>query len=292
MDSTTAIIITGLIGAVLGGLIGAIIGLRNGSAGVKARELQQRLDQSERERKSYEQDVIQHFAETASRLNTLTESYREVHNHLAQGAARLCDGRGTDGALQQLARSADDALIPPSLVNVEPPRDYAPKGSPEDPGVLNEAFGLDKNDIASRPPSAGDAGVEAEDADPEAKADPADVAQSPDVAESAGADSQEDGDEKETRNKAPEAGSDSAADGDAQTDGAAGDDPAAPESGEAREAGEESAVEAVSGSTADGDSGEGEETAGEAAAAADGEENGEDDHAKGRTDVEKAAAVA
>ena len=79
-------------------------------------------------------------------LNNLAESYRDVHNHLAQGASNLCaDQAGSimrpipDTSLSQLTAGTE-----PAPEAVQPPLDYAPKGSPYATGVLNEEFGIDK----------------------------------------------------------------------------------------------------------------------------------------------------
>ena len=78
-------------------------------------------------------------------LNQLTSSYRDVHNHLAVGAEQLCMGRGPI-ALDQLSRGADSSEIPEHLANIRPPLDYAPKSSPDEKGMLNEEFGLDRSE--------------------------------------------------------------------------------------------------------------------------------------------------
>ncbi len=54
-------------------------------------------------------------------------------------------GRGPV-ALDQMSRGADPAEIPEQLTNVTPPLDYAPKTSPDEKGMLNEEFGLERPD--------------------------------------------------------------------------------------------------------------------------------------------------
>ncbi len=102
----------------------------------------------------WECDVVEHFTDTAALLNRLTESYRDVHNHLASGAAALCDDdsasilpRLPDGSLSQLAQE-------PELDNIQPPLDYAPKSSPDAPGMLNEEFGLERVEPEEQPEKA------------------------------------------------------------------------------------------------------------------------------------------
>jgi hypothetical protein len=49
-------------------------------------------------------------------------------------------------ALMTATAKASDAIEADS-VQLEPPRDYAPKASPESPGVLDEDYGVDKDDV-------------------------------------------------------------------------------------------------------------------------------------------------
>ena len=86
---------------------------------------------------------MEHFSNTATLLNTLTESYRDVHNHMAMGASTLCQGQGPV-ALEKISSAPDAAEIPAELADVQPPLDYAPKSSPNETGMLNEEFGLER----------------------------------------------------------------------------------------------------------------------------------------------------
>ena len=88
--------------------------------------------------------MVEHFTDTAKMLNSLTESYREVHNHLAKGAADLCQGQGPV-VMGRLGDDRDSAGIPAQLADIQPPLDYAPKTSPNEKGMLNESFGLERD---------------------------------------------------------------------------------------------------------------------------------------------------
>ena len=132
----------GVAALVLGLLLGMAIGRRTSASGQKYREVERKLDQVLQDKKLYEDEVQGHFEETAQLLNNLTESYRDVHNHLAKGAANLCPGDGPV-ALEHI-RSRDPAEIPAELAQVQPPLDYAPKTSPDEKGMLNEEFGLER----------------------------------------------------------------------------------------------------------------------------------------------------
>ncbi|NQX87890.1 MAG: DUF1043 family protein [Halioglobus sp.] len=130
----------------VGGLfIGWIAGKRFSGNAQKQRDLTLRLDQVLQDKKAYEDDVVEHFTETAKLLNTLTESYREVHNHLAKGADGLCQGKGPV-SLEHIRNSQDSSQIPGNLTHIQPPLDYAPKTSPDEKGMLNEEFGLEREE--------------------------------------------------------------------------------------------------------------------------------------------------
>jgi uncharacterized membrane-anchored protein YhcB (DUF1043 family) len=133
--------------------LGVLIGRRTSPAAVKQREAERKLDQLLQDKQAYEDEVVEHFSETAKLLNGLTERYRDVHNHLARGADRLCQGRGPV-AMGQLAASADESEIPAELADVRPPLDYAPKASPDAKGMLAEEFGIERNKAVESTPKA------------------------------------------------------------------------------------------------------------------------------------------
>lgn len=123
--------------------LGILIGRRMSPQGQKNRELETKLDQALQDKKSYEDDVVEHFSDTAVLLNKLTESYRDVHNQLAKGATTLCEGQGPV-SLEKIDGESAGAEIPGHLADVQPPLDYAPKSSPDETGMLNEEFGLER----------------------------------------------------------------------------------------------------------------------------------------------------
>lgn len=144
MYSLTIVIVGAIAGLVAGLGLGALLGRRSSPQGQKYREVERKLDQVLQEKKLYEDEVVEHFSETARKLNNLTESYREVHNHLANGATELCQGKGPV-VLDKLQNNSDPAEIPADMAAIHPPLDYAPKTSPDEKGMLNEEFGLDRN---------------------------------------------------------------------------------------------------------------------------------------------------
>lgn len=143
-----------ILAAVVALIIGFFLGRRMAPGSQETRELEGKLDEAKAHQERYETRVNAHFADTASKLNALTQNYRDVYEHLANGATDLCS---QDGAAQFNALAApaaqeapEDTVIEQESVVVEAPRDYAPKTSPDDPGVLNERFGLE--DGEDKPP--------------------------------------------------------------------------------------------------------------------------------------------
>ena len=137
-------------GLVLGLGLGLLLGRRMSPAAQKLRETERKLDQVLQDKTAYEDEVVEHFTDTAKLLNNLTERYRDVHNHLAQGAGSLCQGRGPV-ALERLEDGREGAEIPADMAAVQPPLDYAPKSSPNEKGMLNEEFGIERNKAAATP---------------------------------------------------------------------------------------------------------------------------------------------
>ena len=65
----------------------------------QARDLRRELDRVNDDYAAYRKDVTEHFADTATAVNRLTESYREVHEQLRRSARRLCDNAAAETAL-------------------------------------------------------------------------------------------------------------------------------------------------------------------------------------------------
>lgn len=123
--------------------LGLLLGRSMSPAAQRHRETERKLDQVLQDKKAYEDEVVEHFTDTARLLNSLTERYRDVHNHLAKGASELCQGRGPV-PLERLDNDGDDSEIPSHLADIRAPLDYAPKSSPDEKGMLNEEFGIER----------------------------------------------------------------------------------------------------------------------------------------------------
>lgn len=115
---------------------------------------------------AYRENVNQHFSQTATLVNNLTESYVSVQKHLKDAAESFSqppksfelEPEEKDKQLPQTktefislekkpeeleADDGEDAKFDESS-SIEQPRDYAPKQGPGDKGTLSEDFGLHK----------------------------------------------------------------------------------------------------------------------------------------------------
>jgi hypothetical protein len=140
--------LVGLLCFAIGLLVGALAYKQLKSDAAKVKLLEEQLENLEREHESYKDNVHSHFNNTATLLNNLTDSYREVYRHMAAGAQALCPEYISE-QLSHSARNQDaltrDVFSGNQQEEVKPPRDYADKTSPDQKGHLAEDYGLDKN---------------------------------------------------------------------------------------------------------------------------------------------------
>ncbi len=135
MFSFSALFVTGLFSLLAGVALGAIgIGYARGKW--LGGGIEQRLHQAETELQHYQRDVAEHFAHTSQLVNNLTQAYRDVHEHLANGALKLA----TPAISKQIldAANSDASLHEQPL---QPPRDWAPR-APGSKGTLSDDYGL------------------------------------------------------------------------------------------------------------------------------------------------------
>lgn len=135
---------------VVGCILGAVLTRTLSPQEKKSRSLESKLQDSENKLNQYQQEVTEHFATTAKLVNNLTQSYRDVHEHLSSDALKLANV----DISRQLLKSAskeDDALLGGAEIkedDFQPPKDWAPK-TPGTEGTLSENFGLSDGDYNS-----------------------------------------------------------------------------------------------------------------------------------------------
>ncbi len=144
MYSLELVITVAIAGAIIGLAAGYIIAQRTAPSRQSQQQLEEHLSEMQQQQENYQNEVSEHFVETADLLNQLTTSYKDVHSHLAKGA-QLLAGENASQSLKALADDSDTAPIVDIVEGtITPPLDYAPKVAPNEPGMLNEEFGLDK----------------------------------------------------------------------------------------------------------------------------------------------------
>jgi uncharacterized membrane-anchored protein YhcB (DUF1043 family) len=126
-----------------GAVIGAVMYKLMMSDETKIRALEEQLQTLSEEHESYKSNVHNHFSSSAQLLGKLTESYREVFLHMAEGARSLCP----DYISSQISLSADSRSLLGQTDNnstpLAPPLDYAARTEPGKKGALDEDYGFE-----------------------------------------------------------------------------------------------------------------------------------------------------
>jgi uncharacterized membrane-anchored protein YhcB (DUF1043 family) len=149
--SIDTLLIAILVALLAGAALGALLSRRLSPDSQKQREMERNLDRLLQQQKDYQHEVVEHFTDTAKLLGKLAESYRDVHNHLANGATKLAGGHQVEN-LQPIPEVSIEQLGDKgSPEQLQQPLDYAPKSSPYETGMLNEEFGLDKPATEAEP---------------------------------------------------------------------------------------------------------------------------------------------
>lgn len=153
MFTLSTLVITAIAALIVGGAVGAVLVKSLHPQEQQNREMETRLENAENKLVDYQQEVSEHFAETSQLVNNLTQSYKDVHEHLANSALNLTN----PDISRQLIDAGDGKLISNETSkaptdkedDTEAPRDWAPK-SPGETGQLSEEFGLDKNEESAK----------------------------------------------------------------------------------------------------------------------------------------------
>jgi len=128
---------------ILGGIAGLVFSNSKDTAGKKNKELEKSLEDSQSELRNYQSQVNEHFRKSAELVSELNESYRGVHQHLAQGAHQLAQ-MNPSAYLSLIGGRNEDEFTEEELQHIQQPLDYSPKKSPNEKGMLQEDFGLEK----------------------------------------------------------------------------------------------------------------------------------------------------
>jgi len=132
----------------VGIVMGVIFASRLNTSPSRVQELENQIRDLKENHSSYRDNVSDHFSLTADLVQHMTESYKDVYQHLASGAQDLC----TDDVASKLLPAGSDAVFD-TTAEIEttsgliPPRDYAAKQTPDQKGALSEDFGLNKSKL-------------------------------------------------------------------------------------------------------------------------------------------------
>lgn len=129
-----------------GAVIGAVMFKVLMSDEARVRELEEQLQTLSEEHENYKGNVHSHFSNSAQLLGKLTESYREVFLHMAEGARTLCP----DYISSQMSLSADTRSLlgqdaGKSNTPLAPPLDYAARAEPGKKNAADEDYGFDSD---------------------------------------------------------------------------------------------------------------------------------------------------
>lgn len=132
----------------VGIVLGVIFASRLSASPSRVQELENQIRNLKENHNSYRDNVSDHFNMTADLVQHMTESYREVYQHLASGAQDLC----SDDVASKLLPAGSDAVFEKEVETdtssgLIPPKDYAAKQDPEQKGALSEDFGLNKSKL-------------------------------------------------------------------------------------------------------------------------------------------------
>lgn len=153
--------LTGIVCLAIGLVAGLLIAKRiNGSSPARLSELETRVQELQRHHAQYRENVSEHFNTTAELVQQMTESYRDVYQHLAGGAQELCT---EDVASKLLPAGEQSMFYHADDESLEPPKDYAPKKAPGQSGALAENFGLDAHKGEARTSETPDRNRQADD---------------------------------------------------------------------------------------------------------------------------------
>ena len=129
----------------IGIVVGVLFASYLKSSPSRTKELESQIKSLKESHGEYRDSVSDHFSMTAELVQHMTESYKEVYQHLASGPQDLCN---TEVA-SKLLPTESDAVFEATSQEEEakgliPPKDYAAKQSPDQIGALSEDFGIEK----------------------------------------------------------------------------------------------------------------------------------------------------
>jgi len=143
LDSSTLLI--ALAALAIGLVVGSLLTRSLHPQEKQRKELEDKLLKAQDEHKEYQHKVTEHFVTTSTLVNSMTESYRGLHEHLASSAMHLTNPEISrqliDAGYGRISNDLASEALANSIASEipAPPKDYAPKVPG---GVLSEDYGL------------------------------------------------------------------------------------------------------------------------------------------------------
>ncbi len=136
-------LIVGIVCFLVGAAAGALLFRAFRSDEARVKHLEAQLQQLSDEHENYKSSVHTHFSSSARLLNEMTDSYRKVFLHMANGAQSLCP----DYISSQLNLSSEARALLERDLDAEPqapvpPLDYAARGEADHKSPLAEDYGM------------------------------------------------------------------------------------------------------------------------------------------------------
>ncbi len=124
MTTMEMLIAVAIVAVLVGGGLGFLLGSRRG------RRADARVAKAEAELEAYRGSVTDHFRQTAVRFRELGEQYLSLHEHLAQGADKLCDVSRDEAKLRFEPLAALEAS-PTDATDEPAPKEETSPAAPE-----------------------------------------------------------------------------------------------------------------------------------------------------------------
>ena len=133
-------------------VIGTVFTRQLGTDAARVKELEEKIANIMESHDEYRESVSEHFNVTSDLINQMTGKYRDVYEHLANGAQDLCSAK----VAEKLLPIEPDAVFEnetsiSEATQINAPKDYATKSDPSQAGALSENYGLKRSKIKTRP---------------------------------------------------------------------------------------------------------------------------------------------
>ncbi len=137
----------------VGLLVGVMLGRRANPTVMEIKRLETDLAKERERRTSYQDQVTRHFSHTADLFESLTDHYKSVYQHLADGCQDLCGDRAPrlnmEVPIQRLTPHRAGTTLDPTPPSENPP---VPTQSASGPAVVYITGGVPGANSHPRPP--------------------------------------------------------------------------------------------------------------------------------------------